>query len=141
MKKGEKYVWTVEKTAEFLKRWHEKESLLGLAIYFGCGKNAVANHASRLGLEPRPKGKPPGSVTTGYNEIDRRRRPEARAAIFAALIDTGFPTYGRKSEPLLNCSWIVSDAKPALYCDVRVARGKSYCAEHSAVVYVDSQSY
>ena len=134
MKKGVRYVWTMEKTEDFLKRWHAGESVRSIAKHFECSDNVIVGHCGRLGLQQRPQGRP-SQVTTGYNENYRRTRPESRNAVLASLIDTGFPTYSQKREVSINCSWIVSDEKPAQYCNAQARRGKSYCEDHCAVVF------
>jgi hypothetical protein len=139
IRKGVSYVWTVEDTADLIKRWHENESIRSISKAFGCSHNVIVRHAARLDLPHREIELHPSS--TGICEKYRKTRPEARAAFLASLIDTGFPTYSREKVVSLNCSWIVSDEKPAQYCNAQARRGKPYCEDHCAVAFREPSAW
>lgn len=125
---------TSDEEARLRQAWGEPISISEIGRRFNCPWKTVVRRAEQLGL-PEREFKAVGSVPNGHKAEEAVRRLDARAAVFANIINVVTPISSLICDTIHNCSWVVEMGKPALYCDAPVKRGKSYCAEHCETVF------
>jgi GcrA cell cycle regulator len=137
---------------QFTALWDAGEKLSEIVRQTGIGKNSCASLRKRLGLAPR--GTPIGRATErpARKTLQERRRKERLHQEVVAAKPPSFadrPPLPPQCAPVVTpvppalrlardetCPFVLSDGKPWRFCDVPLARGQRYCAEHGRRVFV-----
>jgi hypothetical protein len=137
LQKGEKFLWDGAKIALLISKYEADDSIISIATALHINREMAAKKIRDLNLPRRDWVHEEDAAPSEYMLQKYVRHQEVRNAVLASLVPRpDVPVH----EPLGHtegCSYVVNDDRPALYCDGPVARGKSYCAEHSAVVFRD----
>lgn len=149
--------WTEERIAQLTKLWTDGKSCSVIAGIMGGGisRNSVIGKVNRLKLPPRlvlayhhsPRGDripPPPRPQSRSNMLKvvraKRAQPKTKPPEFNPspediAIGAWEPIQGSAPVTFMDlgagmCRWPIGDAKPYLFCGLKVAEGKSYCPTH-----------
>ena len=141
---------------QFTALWDAGEKLSEIVRLTGLGKNSCASLRKRLGLAPRgtPIGRTAPERPARRTVQERRRKERLHQEVVAAkppsfadrppLPPQCAPVVAPVAQALRRegdetCPFVLSDGKPWRFCDVPLARGQRYCAEHGRRVFANAR--
>mgnify|MGYP001765783740 CR=1 FL=1 len=159
--------WTAEKLDRLRKMWSAGDPASAIGVEIGFSRSAVLGKVHRLKLAKRRitdrvlQRKPP-TKTAGQtlaaapkpakvvvsSPVVVIRAPEGAnrawpvkihdVEIFGDIVTVGRPMIGA---PQAACRWPIDGVFPRLCCHAQAQTGRSYCAAHSRLAYVDRRGH
>jgi hypothetical protein len=132
LKKGEKYQWSEERLNLLITKYDAGDSIMSISRLIGRPNRDMINAKIRELNLPRRDWVHEEDAAPSAFSLRALHTEDARKATLTALVFIPVKVVVEPLGEVEGCSWVANDG---LYCDGLVARGKSYCATHHALVF------